>query len=93
MIKNPNMESIDYLIPRHIREMYDMLNKSIPDEYYIVDFLYVDVQNSEPSVVNPTKVIDLENLKDLVLYWFENRHMTKRLSNGIKVKLYPLFEA
>jgi len=84
---------MNFSIPDHIKEMRRALNKPTPDKYYIVDFLYTDVENNEPSVINSTKIIDLENLKNLILYWFENRNMTKRLSNGMKVKLYPLFEA
>ncbi len=92
-VKCPELEPLEYSIPEHIKEMRHKLNKPCPDEYYVVDFLYVDVENSEPSVVQPTKVIDLENLKELIMHWWDNKDVMKKLSNGKEVKLFPMVEA
>jgi len=89
----PELEPIGLSVPDHIKEMYDKLNKPCPDEYYVVDFLYCDVENDEPSVVNPQKVVDLENLKELIFHWWENKDVTKKLDDGNEVKLFPIVEA
>ena len=89
----PELEPISFSVPDHIKELSDKLNKSCPNEYYIVDFLYCDIENDEPSVVNPQKVIDLENLKELIFHWWENKDVTKRLNNGSEVNLFPMVGA
>jgi len=82
----------DFILPDSIKEVYR--SKPIQgDKYLVVDFLYVDVGNSKPSVVHPAKIIDLENLKELILHWWENRSVTKILNNRIEVKLFPVVEA
>jgi len=91
-VKCPELEPISLSVSDHIKELSDKLNKPCPNEYYVVDFLYCDIENAESSVVNPQKVIDLENLKELILYWYENKDLTKINSKGISVKLYPIVE-
>ncbi|MBT3298936.1 hypothetical protein HN385_08430 [archaeon] len=90
---SPELEPLELSIPDSIKEMRHKLNKHCPDEYYVVDFLYCDIGNSEPTVVQPTKVIDLELLKDLVMHWFENKDITKKLANGKEVTLFPMVVA
>jgi len=92
-ISCPELEPMELSVPDEIKEMRKVLNKPCPDEYYVVDFLYVDVENSAPSVVQPTKVIDLENLEELILHWWDNKDITKTLNNGTEVNLFPIVEA
>ena len=86
----PELEPISLSVPDHIKELRRKLNKPTPDKYYVVDFLYCDIENDESSVVNPQKVIDLENLKELILHWYENKDLIKMTSNGREVKLFPM---
>ena len=89
----PELEPTGFIVPGHIKEMYEKLNKPCPDEYYVVDFLYCDVGNDEPSIVNPQKVIDLENLKELILHWYENKDLIKMTPKGREVKLFSMVMA
>ena len=88
----PDLEPVR-IIPDEIQELRKLLNKPTSDKYYVVDFLYCDIENDEPLVVNPQKVIDLENLKELILHWYENKDLTKITSTGREVKLFPMVEA
>jgi hypothetical protein len=91
--KYPDGTVSSFIVPDHMKGLYDELKKPLLNEYYIVDFLYCDIENDEPLVVNPQKVIDLENLKEFILHWWENKDVTKRLNNGSEVNLFPVVEA
>ena len=73
-------------------------NISIPNEnlkvnnYYVVDFLLTDITNGKVQVVNPQKILNLNNLKELVEFWWEHKEASHTINNR-KVKVYQMVEA
>ena len=84
---------IDFILPDSIKEVYNKLEPVKIDNYWVVDFMFTDIPSGRIEIINPQKVIDLNNLKDLISFWIENKNKTHRLQNGKKVKMYPMAEA